>query len=281
MNKIDYWGGLHGNYLELIVNVFIYENGYDVSQDLFDANGSCHKKNQDPSYVRHIHAYHFSFDDRPIQANDLVIRIVPDRDDLLIALTNSFLRAGDQEIDLDRFSATVTASHKGQAFVDNLSRTSSGDLSRSAVRGYFYAMLQEPQHGLDNMIKFNTVPHKVYNFPFRAFFDLAWFYRELNAIADFLGFNFYPTVRLAEIHRQFLAINQGLQSEIRCHAAWADIVSNQSRVLSLNVLEEAWINAQIANSLRAYDLVELNGEQFPTNTAVFAGILFDWKTHNR
>lgn len=280
MNKIDYFGGLHGNYLELIVNVFVYQNGYDLSQSPFDAKGSCHRKNTDPTYVRHIHAYHFSFDSRPIQPTDQVVRIVPKRQDLLIALTNGFLRAGDEEIDLDRLGRDMehlTSSSKGKAFVDKLDQK---NLSRSQVRGYFYSMLSHDEHALDNMLRFDDTSDQVHHFPFRAFFDWTEFYHHVNETAEFLNFNFYPTPRLGEIHREFLSVNQGLKSEQKCHAIWSDILCGLDRPIKLNVLEEAWINHQISQGLRGFDLPELNQEHFPSTTGAISRAIFDWKSRD-
>ena len=47
MQKIDFFGGLHGNFLELVVNVAINQTGYDISKPQFTEDGACHLKNND------------------------------------------------------------------------------------------------------------------------------------------------------------------------------------------------------------------------------------------
>jgi hypothetical protein len=40
MQKIDFFGGLHGNFLELVVNISINQNGYDISKPQYTPYGS-------------------------------------------------------------------------------------------------------------------------------------------------------------------------------------------------------------------------------------------------
>jgi len=103
MNKIDFFGGLHGNFLELIINTFVFKQKYNLSKTLFTSTGACHTKNNNRDYMksRQILANHYSYNNIPFSSDDKVIRIVCESNNMLIAITNSFLRAGDQEFDLN------------------------------------------------------------------------------------------------------------------------------------------------------------------------------------
>jgi hypothetical protein len=283
MNKIDYFGGLHGNYLELVTNVFIFQNQYDVRQDIFGQNGACHIKNLDIEYEKFIYAEHWSHWGLPFSPKDLVVRIVPKQTDLLIAVTNLFLRAGDQMIDLENLDQDTRAKLSTLAKAKELLTTleqqhgQRNAWDRSILRNFFYSMLNDPENGIDMMNKFDPVAEKVYNFPLRAFFEVDEFYNELNGVARFFNQNFYPTADLYLLHRQFLDRNQGFASEQKCKQVWNDILAGHDQPLSLNILEEAWINWQIARSFRAYELPELCANQYPTSTNMVSKIIFDWK----
>lgn len=284
MNKIDFFGGLHGNYLELVINVFIFQNNYDITKNLFKTNGTCHIKNNDYTYKKYVTANHYSYNNLEFNKDDIVVRIVPEKNDMLIGLTNSFLRAGDTAIDLNHLEHDtknkLKKASKGGNFYQLLANEHGmkESYNRGILRNYFYSMLVDDRHGVDMMTNFDSAAENFYEFPFRSFFSFDSFYRELNEIAKFFGFNFYPTTDLYRIHQQFLDINHGLQSEIKCKGIWTKILSGQHSKIDLNILEEAWVNWQIAQSFRAYELPELNGSNYPTDTQRISQIIFDWKS---
>lgn len=283
MQKIDFFGGLHGNFLELVVNVAINQTGYDISQSQFTPDGACHLKNKKSSYKKLIVAQHYSFFKIPFTSKDVVIRIVPTSNDLLIGLTNSFLRAGDQKFDLDNLEintiAKLSTITKGVNFKNTLIEDFGVkvDYTRSSVRNYFYSMLEDFDNGLGMITTFNPAP-SVYQFPFRSLFDIRDFYQELNNIAKFLGLNFYPTTGLSKLHSDFLKFNQGFHSEIKCKEIWQTILQGQSMKIKLNLLEEAWLNHQVAICFRCYDLPLLMQDNYPTDTLDISQAIFEWKS---
>lgn len=286
MQKIDFFGGLHGNFLELVVNVAINQNGYDISRPQFTEDGACHLKNNDSSYKRLVFARHYSFYKILFASDDVVIRIVPTSNDLLIGLTNSLLRAGDEKFDLDTLEtdtiSKLSSIAKGAEFKNTLVEDYGVKVNypRSAIRNYFYSKLGDYENGLGMLTTFNSAP-SVYHFPFRAFFDIGQFYQELNNIARFLGLNFYPTPALAKLYSDFLKVNQGYHSELKCKEIWQAILHGQSMDIKLNILEEAWINQQISMCFRCYDLPLLIQDQYPTNTLEISQAVFDWKSQDR
>lgn len=286
MQKIDFFGGLHGNFLELVINVAINQIRYNISQPQFTPQGTCHLKNLDDHYDRIMRADHYSWRGLLFDHSDQVIRIVPTADDLLIGLTNSFLRAGNEQIELDSLEKDtirkLSSSGKGLNFVRTISAEHGvhKDYPRSVVRNYFYSMLSLHEYGLGPMTEFDPGALHTHNFPFRALFDLRDFYTELNLAARFLDLNFYPTPELARLHQQFLAINPGYHSEQRCRRIWAAVLNCESYPVQLNLLEEAWINHQAAQCFRSYDLDLLSQDQYPSDTLEIATAIFDWKSQD-
>jgi hypothetical protein len=283
MQKIDFFGGLHGNFLELVVNVAINQNRYDISKPQFNNEGACHLKHDDPSYSKMMTADHYSFNKIPFSSNDQVIRIVPTSDDLLIGLTNSFLRAGEQGVDLNCLEKdtvnklsklTKTVNFKNTLISDYGNRI---DYPRSGIRNYFYSMLSEHNNGLEMITNFDTSVSQAYHFPFRAFFEIGHFYQELNSISKFLGLNFYPSIDLGKLHSDFIKCNQGFHSELKCKQIWQAILLGKSIDMELNLIEEAWINCQVAKCFRCYDHPLLIQDHYPTNTLEISHAIFAWK----
>jgi hypothetical protein len=289
MQKIDFFGGLHGNFLELVVNVAINQTGYDISKPQFTPDGACHLKNYDDSYAKMIVAHHYSFFKLPFKKNDVVIRIVPTTDDVLIGITNSFLRAGDQKVDIDNLEKNTinkleelsrlkkTVDFKNTIIKDYGVKT---DYPRAGIRNYFYSMLHDYENGLGMFTDFNPSPSNVHHFPFRAFFDIGQFYSELNNVAKFLELNFYPMSDLAKLHSDFIKYNQGYHSELKCKEIWQAILHGNSMDIKLNLIEEAWINHQVAKCFRCYDLPLLMQDQYPTNTLEISQAVYEWKSQD-
>lgn len=283
MQKIDFFGGFHGNFLELVVNVSINQNGYDITKPQFTKDGACHLKNEDPTYSRSVVAGHYSFFKQPFRNDDRVIQIVPTADDLLIGLTNSFLTAGDQRMDINDLNKDTLNKLSKLSKGINLKNTiindygTRTDYPRAAIRNYFYSMLNDHDNGLKMVANFQPATY-AHQFPFRAFFNIGYFYQELNTISKFLVLNFYPTVELGDLHRQFLERNAGYHSEIKCQQIWQDILLGRSREIKLNLLEEAWINHQVANTFRCYDHPLLSTDRYPTDTLEISQAIFKWKS---
>jgi hypothetical protein len=280
MQKIDFFGGLHGNFLELVVNVAINQTGYDISKPQFTEDGACHLKNTDSTYGKMIFADHYSHSKHPFTVDDTVIQIIPASDDLLIGFTNFFLRAGDRKFDINNLELDTInklSNLKKSADLKNTLLSNYGvktDYPRSVIRNYFYIMLGNYDNGLRMFTSFDNTPANIYHFPFRAFFNIQKFYQELNKIAKFLGLNFYPTIELAKLYDNFLKYNQGYQSEVKCNQIWQAILHGESKDIKLNLLEEAWVNNQVATCFRCYDLPLLIQDQYPTNTLEISQAVF-------
>ena len=230
-----------------------------------------------------IKAHHWSWFERKFESVDKVIRIVPEENDMLIGFTNSYLRVGDETVDLNNLeNDTLTKLNlvkKGQTLINTITRNLGvkQHYSRFEIRNLFYSMLNDKQYGVDLYRSFTPGDYQFYNFPFRSFFDIGEFYYQLNEIAKFLDLNFYPTTELASLHNEFLEKNQGYYSEKRCKELWKEILLENDVKFNLNILEEAWINWQISRSFRCFDLDELWSDNYPDSTKKISQAIFAWK----
>lgn len=288
MKKIDFFGGLHGHYLELVLNVSVFRNQFDISKPMFNKNnGACHVavNNYADEYRRIIKNYHYSFLNISFDTGDEVIRITCDRNDLLIAITNSFIRAGDEILDLQNLEIDTLNKlnlPKTQEFRNNIIADYGiqKNYPRSALRNYFRSMFQYDEFGYDQYNCFDPATPDYYEFPMRSFFEFDNFYYQLNQVAQWFNENFYPTSDLYNLHQEFINLNHGYNSEVKCKEILSNILAGNSFDFSTNIVEEAWINHRIAKIFRCYNLEILEQDSYPTNTLAVSRELYNWKSND-
>lgn len=286
MNKIDFFGGTHGNFLELMINLFVYQIDFDQTQPFFNQNGACHLKNINPCYHPVIKQNHYSWYKIPFDSADTVIEIHCEQKNMLIALTNSFLRAGNQTFDLDNLHQgtikKLLAMPKAKGFLDTLviEHGEHENYPRSVIRNYFYSKFNRPEFGLGQV---NTFLHqgKKHVFPFSAFFNLEEFFLNLNRCAFFLEQNFYPNDNCVRIWNEFMSQNQGYQSQVKCqNILRAILTKSDMKIDTLNLLEEAWIQYMIEEIFRCYNHDMFYAERWPSNTLDLANQVYGWKSND-
>ena len=284
MDKIDFFGGCHGNFLEVIIDMFVCGNRTMIGKPLFNENGAAHLKRNIADYKPAIRQNHYSYFDIPFDINDNVIEIHVSNTDILAALTNSLVRAGDQVLDITHLHTNtikkLTALPKAQSFFDDLIREHGihDTYPKQVIRNYFYSKFDNKDYGLS---LFNTFTHKgnKHIFPFSAFFNLEEFYYHLNKCAYFLNLNFYPTEQCAMIWKDFISCNQGYQSQKKCNIIIKHILNGINIPIdNLTLVEEAWIAHRVSKIFRCYNHPLLIAETFPTNTLEISVALYDWKS---
>lgn len=279
LRYIDFFGGLHGNYLELVVNHSIDRNPYNITKNMFLTNGACHYKNTDPEYIPITKAGHWSFYNEILPKDAFVIRITIQPQDMLIGVTNSFLRAGDQQIDLSDLNVNthtkLSRLPKATGFLDTLIQDHGiqEHYPRSALRNYFYSMFNDHENGIS---MYNTfLPCLNFcEFNFRNFFATDTFFQNLQTIAKFANLEFVPTTDLINLHIQFLGANQGWHSENKCNAIINAILKSDNTEIQLNIVEEAWVNYKIKQMFNLHDVPELSTDTYPKSTLQISKILF-------
>jgi hypothetical protein len=196
--KIDFFGGLHGNFLELAVNHAIDKNPYDICGPQFLNTGACHVKKTLDVYRPITTADHYSYQGQEFGDTDQVIRIIPKDQDMLIAITNSFVRAGNQVLDLqnlqhqtyNKMSELPKLKEFLQTLIQHHGRHES--YSRSILRHYFYSMFADPACGIDTF-RCWLPARQVHDFEFESFFTLDQFFESLQGIAKFVNIDFVPS----------------------------------------------------------------------------------------
>jgi hypothetical protein len=191
---------------------------------------------------------------------------------MLIAVTNSFLRAGNLVLDIDHLDqdtySKMSNLPKLRLFLKNLidNHGLRQCYPRHILRHYFYSMFAVPECGIDMFNHWLPANH-VHEFRFSSFFSFDKFYQELQSVAKFFNLEFLPSSDLVVLHENFLRVNQGWHSHNKCSKIIESIIKQKNIQLDLNIIEEAWISWKIAQIFNIYDLDCMQQEQFPKETS--------------
>ena len=211
-----------------------------------------------------------------------VVRITCRPEDMLIAVTNSFARTGNQSVIFENLEANTLEKldlNKTQDLKNLIIRKygCKDNYPRSAIRELFFAMFNDPSLGHAIYNNFDSTVTDFIEFPFRSFFNKTQFYAQCNRIANFYNLNFYPSRELAQLHNEFLQLNQGLASENRCNKIMAQILNYEDCEIDCNVVEEAWLAFMLCQTHRSYNLDIFDSK----NTLAVAHELEQWKSLQR
>jgi len=283
MDKIDFWGGCHGNFLEVMLEMFVYGNNTMKGKPLFNSAGAAHLKGDVEDYVPVILARHYSENNVPFNDDDAVIEIHCCEEYRLAALTNSLLRAGDETIDIYNLHQNTIAKLQAvsKAYMDLQDIIEEHGIqenySKQIIRNYFYSKFEYDNYGIS---MWNTFKHtgQKYVFPISAFYNLEEFYFHLNNCAYFLNLNFYPTPDTANLWNEFIDKNQGYQSQKKCDTIIKCVLEKTKLPIeNLTIIEEAYIAHRVAKLFRCYNHPLLTNETFPTSTIEIADAIYTWK----
>jgi hypothetical protein len=187
----------------------------------------------------------------------------PNDDIFLVTLTNLIYKAGDHGIDRQLLRIP-------------------DDIRNNPVlhRNIWYSKFQERVLYSTHYKKFIPVTSEVFEFSFNSFFCFAAFCAELNKVAKFLNQTFYPDSSLYALWKQFIDVNQGWQSYIKCNQIIEDIFSNKFVNIDCSIIEEGWLNFKLANICRIYNGPLFDNPVYPTNTQIIYNILQEYLDSN-
>ena len=119
---------------------------------------------------------------------------------------------------------------------------------RSILREFFQIGFEHPEqqgfmHRQHTMLNYDG--RKVFVFPFACFYHTDQFIQHLKQIADWAGIAYNYHDKIIEIHHEFLNRQRYANSKTRCDAIVKDIINNRSSDSARDLLEEAYINAQL------------------------------------
>lgn len=250
--KIDFHGSTHGHFLEYVANVYIMQTSPSMSSIFRPPTFSAH--NADSNYLenRIIKCGHYSAWDK-IQADDTIIRIsVPKNDNMFfVGITNLMSKAGD--IGFEKQLLKIPESVRSNP---------------AQHRENWYSKFNEKHLYADFYSDFVDASNSAFEFPFESFFSFKDFCIALEQLSVFLNQSFFPDQSLCNLWTEFIQLNQGWQSYIKCNDLIEKCFSNQDQLIDCTVIEQGWINYNLSKMCRLYQGPMFDDPVYPKNTSV-------------
>lgn len=122
------------------------------------------------------------------------------------------------------------------------------DCPRSVLREFFQIGFQQPaHHGFitrQQKIKYDE-SKQIYVFPFRCFYNKNNFLEEVKKIADWAEISYTCQDDIVHLHDEFLQRQPYKNSKSKCNTAIIQIHNGGKILSTVDLLEEAYINAKL------------------------------------
>ena len=262
---LDFAPGLHGHFLELVVNKYIYGVPFH-SDKIFQSSGAVHTINVDQEYQdqKLVYRGHFSsFKHAYHEKTQKVIFIDHDPELDFVLLTNIFYRCHPGSVNVDDFNVDeIIATQK------NFLITGNTDLD---FRNNWFAKLNERLFEDASTRPDTQLP--VYNFDYKSFFDLGDFCIELQKTAHFLQETFKFDHTLAKLWQEFMDLNQGWALRKQAHAILQSTLTNQNTPIPNDWKLHAYLNFRLSKMFDLYDGVLYNSHVYPATTSELLAVI--------
>ena len=269
---IDFYGGAHGNFLEYIINRYIFSIECCKDFTPFNNLGTAHAKNDNAAYVkdRKIVCRHFSAFGDKMPEHIPIVKIKVSKHYHPVVVYNAVLRAGDQFFDIDNLEKNTLSKlpEKHNALkieiINQLGRST--DYHRKDIRNFFFSKLMHDEYSINLMNADIHPSNPSIEIDVGVLFEFQKFTMTLGDIANFLNCRFAFDKTLYPLWLTFMSKNHGYISFKKCSKIIDNIIQCQDYDFKVNVLEEAYINFFIVKSFGVYENVRCFDDTFPTNT---------------
>jgi len=251
MIYIDFFGGLHGHFLEYTINSL---NPEIKNFNPFTRYGTSH--NFYPKSIAKCE--HFSTDNLVIPNPDNVIQITVTPSDCLLINLLSFSRAGDHRLDLyhleKNFAKTIRPTPYYAGFQESLLNygidlDNDDKVQRSILRESLkFNFIIPEQNSLYCMAKkISNGPHSL-DVWVREMYNLVTYLNLIDRII--MRFNLPYQVDVpwySQLWKNFINQNSVITDEIYVNQVLTAIKNKTNIPIALNIIQEAWLDAQLEN----------------------------------
>jgi hypothetical protein len=264
---LDFAPGLHGHFLEYILNRYIFKITADVDS-IFQSSGACHPINTDKIYLadKIVRQRHYSsFDiDYPADTKKIIFIQRCARQDFIL-LTNMYHRCHPDSINVTDFN------------VDEIKKLQESMMlagSNQELKNDWYSKLLESRFELADQQPITDLP--VFNFAYESFFALDEFLLEIKKTADFLEQTFDFDRSLVKIWKEFIQRNQGYHAWVHGNELFAHVVAGNDVAVIDDWKIHAYLNYKISTIFSLHDHPDLFGlGTYPTSTKQIHDIIMD------
>lgn len=262
MIAVDFASGLHGHFLEYVINKFIFNVPSDT-QNIFQSTGAAHRINWDTKYQKnkvtvggHFSSWNFHYPKEITQ----IVWIKHDRELDFVLLVNIAERCSPITMKSDDFDIEEVKKEHIERMFDKFA-------TDRELRMNWFDKLEGFHNGKTaNLKQLTSLP--VFDFDYRAFFNLPNFIAELEKTANFLSMTLKFDLELVDLWNEFMSKNSGYKLFTRCNILLEKIISNVEDQIDNDWRMHAYINYRLSKIFRLYDGVLFDEEKYPTDTTV-------------
>lgn len=257
MIPLDFVGGTHGHFLEVVTNRAL---GFVTEAfDPFTSIGTSHRKPDFYNRSREIVCDHW-FENNPkvLLTTPKAIRIVFDQDDLLLVSSISLLRSSDFNIDNDTLHIDTVKKLINTSYADMLDQLyraydfldrNQPDIPRNVLREYFKfgfrdhninGLWQKQQHMLSIEVQ------DEFTVPLKNIYDVNKLAQTLQDLAVWLERPWQLDDWFVDLHSRFVAKIPYLNDQKVCdHVIRAVINQQHTHIPKLSLMQESYVNGRL------------------------------------
>lgn len=260
MILIDFAPGLHGHFLEFVINRYIFDVEYSVDS-IFQSTGAAHVINIDPVYQKNkvVNSQHYSSLQNKkkykTQFNKIIfIRHNPKFD--FVLLTNMFYRCHRDAVHSNDVNAELIIAFHAQMMGE--------DSTDRELRNNWFTKLNERHFAECEKQAESNVP--IFDFDFGSFFNLNAFLQELQQTAEYLDMTVKFDLSLVELWNEFIDQNQGYKLHNLGNTILNHVYNDHDVEIPNDWKLHAYINDVICKTFRIYDGELFESDVYPTST---------------
>lgn len=270
MILIDFAPGLHGHFLEFVINRYIF--GVEHSLDsIFQSTGAAHVINVDPVYQKNkiVEGHHYSslMNNKEYKTQfDKIIFIKHNSKFDFVLLVNIFYRCHPDAVRVSDIDGDLIVEFHTQLIGNNAT-----DID---LRNNWFAKLNERHFAEFEKRAESNVP--VFDFDFGSFFSLNEFLQELERTATYLDMTVKFDLSLVELYNEFIVRNQGYELYSCANKLLNHVYNNHDVEIPNDWKLHAYMNNIISKIFRIHNGILFEAEVYPTNTTQVYKIIVDY-----
>jgi len=257
MIALDFAPGLHGHFLEYVVNHYIFRG---VKLDnIFQSSGAADRIYVYKEYQnsKAVHCGHWTWLSKSLSSGTekvIFIRHNPELD--VVWLTNIYHRVYTiATVQFDFDAEKIKEYHRSQMLSDTAEDWQ--------LKNNWFAKLNE-RH-FDQATYYPQTDLPVFEFDFCCFFDFVKFVKELQRVSEFVNLTFVYDSSLYDLWEEFLSKNQGYKLYTEANSIIEHACANRAYDIPNDWKLHAYINYVISKSFRLCDGVLHSNQPYPTD----------------
>ena len=257
MIALDFATGLHGHFLEYVINHYIFRG---VKLDnIFQSSGAVDRINvyKDYQHSKAVHCGHYSSFGYSWNDDTKQVIFIRHQSELdFILLTNIYHRCHPVAARQFDFDAEKIKQYHSDFMLSDATQ-------EWQLKNNWFAKLSERHFDHTNCYPHTDLP--VFEFDFACFFDFVKFVKELQRVSEFLNLTFVYDSSLYDLWEEFLNRNQGYKLYTEANNIVAHACADRPCVILDDWKLHAYLNYTMSKSFRLCDGVLHSDQPYPTD----------------